>query len=88
MRSALVAAALVLGVVSPALADGNDVPKKHLKSFGDLIRHYGYNCGKAEFGQLAGVDHYGKSYRIRCTGYVAFRVTIRPNKQAPIVRPW
>ena len=34
------------------------------------------------------LNHYGKVYRIVCSGEVRFRVTIKPNQDAPTVKPW
>ena len=56
MRSFLLISVFLVGAAGTSLSAENDVPKDHLKGFGDWIRYYGYNCGKAKFGQLAGVD--------------------------------
>ena len=48
MRSFLLISVFLVGAAGTSLSAENDVPKDHLKGFGDWIRYYGYNCGKSE----------------------------------------
>lgn len=86
IAAVLLATLLATAAIAQINKDGS-VARSLLPKFGDAIRAVGYNCKRAEFGQAAGQDHAGTVYRIRCSGYVAYRVTIADSGRI-VIKPW
>lgn len=86
----------LLACMAPAAAGEIRLDESMRSTLGAVIRAAGYNCPAAKLAYGEGEDAIGSVLQVYCGPAGAagvyekavFRVTFRPGKPIPVVRPW